>query len=63
VGEYFVTTTEEEDIPIFIGLDIPSQIGMDLEEALRRFELQEGNPKFPDDANHEQYEMVLDDFQ
>ncbi|KAH9292295.1 hypothetical protein KI387_042518, partial [Taxus chinensis] len=60
---YFVTTKEEEDIPILIGPDMPSQRGMDLEEALRRFELQEGSPEFPDDANHEEEEMVLDDFQ
>ncbi|KAH9325867.1 hypothetical protein KI387_006045, partial [Taxus chinensis] len=42
---------------------MPSQRGMNLEKALRRFQLHEGSNKFPDDANHEEDEMVLDDFQ
>lgn len=59
---HFVTTKEEEDIPILIG-DMPSQRGMDIEEALRRFELQEGSPEFLEDVNCQEEEMVLDDFQ
>ncbi|KAH9293028.1 hypothetical protein KI387_041770, partial [Taxus chinensis] len=54
---HFVATKEEEDIPILIGPDMPSQRDLDFEEALRRFKLQEGSPKLPDDANHEEEEM------
>ncbi|KAH9309462.1 hypothetical protein KI387_037373, partial [Taxus chinensis] len=43
--------------------NMPSWRGMDLEEVLRRFEVKEGSLKSPDDVNHEEEEMVLDDFQ
>ncbi|KAH9316810.1 hypothetical protein KI387_044548, partial [Taxus chinensis] len=53
----FVEIEEEEDIPILIGPDMPSRRDLDFEEALRRFELQDGSPELPDDANHEEEEM------
>ncbi|KAH9311695.1 hypothetical protein KI387_026730, partial [Taxus chinensis] len=60
---HFVTIEEGEDIPILIGLDMPSQRDLDFEEAMRRFKLQEGSPELLDDANHEEEDMVLEDFQ
>ncbi|KAH9299403.1 hypothetical protein KI387_031085, partial [Taxus chinensis] len=42
---------------------MPSQRYLDFEEVVRRFELQEGSPELPDDTNHEEEEMALDDFQ
>ncbi|KAH9311531.1 hypothetical protein KI387_026566, partial [Taxus chinensis] len=54
---HFFKNEEEEDIPIIIGPEMPSQRDLDLEEVLRRFEFQEGNLKLPDDANHGEEEM------
>ncbi|KAH9298052.1 hypothetical protein KI387_029734, partial [Taxus chinensis] len=59
----FVTTKEEDDIPILIGPDMPSKRDLDFKEALWRFKLQEGILKSPDDVYHEEEEMALDDFQ
>lgn len=60
---HLVTIEEEEDIPILIGPNIPSRRDLDFKEALRRFKLQVGSPKFPDDVKHKEEEMVIDDFQ
>lgn len=60
---HFLTTKEEDEIPILIGPSIPFQGGIDLEEVLRNFELQEDGPKLPNDVSNEEEEVVLDDFQ
>ncbi|KAH9320608.1 hypothetical protein KI387_015247, partial [Taxus chinensis] len=45
---HFVTTKEEDDIPTLIGPNINFGVG---------------SPKFLDNVNHEEEEMVLDEFQ